>query len=106
MKKLMIVAALAIASLSIASAKSYEVVLNSPSTAGMTELRAGHYTVKVNGAFAEFYNHDNMHSVMVPVRVDTGIMHFDATAVETKNENGVSQIQSIELKDPNSTLEF
>jgi hypothetical protein len=106
MKTILIVAALAIASLSIASAKSYEIVLNSPTQAGKTELRAGHYIVKVNGAFAEFLNIDNSHTTMVPVTVETAKSKFDNTAVDTKTENGVSQLQSIELQDSNSKLEF
>jgi hypothetical protein len=106
MKSILMVAALAVASLSVVSAKSYEIILNNPATAGSTELRAGHYLVKVNGAFAEFLNVDNSHSVMVPVKVETAKSKFDTTAVDTKNENGVSQIQSIELQDTTSKLEF
>ena len=108
MKSILMVTALAIASLSIASAssKSYEIVLNTTATAGKTELRAGHYLVKVNGAFAEFVNIENSHSVMVPVKIETATSKFDNTAVDTKTENGVSQIESIELRNTNSKLEF
>ena len=70
MKSILMVAALAVASLSVVSAKSYEFTLNNPTAAGQTELRAGHYLVKVNGAYAEFFNIDNRHTVMVPVKVE------------------------------------
>lgn len=106
MKNILMVAALAVASLSIVSAKSYEIILNTPTTAGQTELRAGHYLVKVNGAFAEFLNVDNSHTVMVPVKIVTAKTKFDNTAVDTKTENGVAQIESIELQDTTSILEF
>ncbi|SPE42402.1 conserved exported hypothetical protein [Candidatus Sulfopaludibacter sp. SbA3] len=106
MKSILMVAALAVASLSVVSAKSYEIVLNNPVQAGQTELRAGHYLVKVNGTFAEFLNIDNSHTIMVPVKVEAAPSKFDYTAVDTKTENGVSQIQSIELQDTNSKLEF
>ncbi len=106
MKSFMMIAALAVASLSVASAKSYEIVLNTSATAGKTELRAGHYRVKVNGAFAEFLNLDNNHTTMVPVKVETASSKFDTTAVDSKNENGMAQIESIELQDTNSVLEF
>ncbi len=108
MKSILIVTVLAIAGLSIASAnsKSYEIVLNTAATAGQTELRAGRYLVKVNGAFAEFVNIENSHSIMAPVRIETGASKFDNTAVDTKTENGVSQIEFIELQDTNSKLEF
>ena len=106
MKSILMVAALAVASLSIASAKSYEITLNTPTAAGQTELRAGHYLVKVNGAYAEFLNVDNSHRIMVPVKVQNADGKFGVTAVDTKTENGVSQIQSIELRDTNNKLEF
>ena len=106
MKNFLMIAALAVASLSVAGAKSYEIVLTTPATAGKIELRAGHYRVKVNGAFAEFLNLDNSHTTMVPVKVEAAKTRFDNTAVDCKTENGVQQIQSIELQDSNSVLEF
>jgi hypothetical protein len=106
MKSILMVAALAIASLSVGSATTYDLILNNRVVAGHTELRAGHYLVKVKGAYAEFFNLDNRHTIMVPVRVEAATSKFDNTAVEAKTENGVSQIQSIELQDTNSKLEF
>jgi negative regulator of sigma E activity len=106
MKNFLMIAAIAVASLSAAGSKSYEITLNNATQAGKTELKAGHYTVKVNGAFAEFLNLDNSHSVMVPVKVETSNTKFGMTAVETKNESGVSSIESIELRDTNSKLAF
>ena len=106
MKSILMVAALAIASLSVVSAKSYEITLTNPAVAGSTELRAGHYLLKVNGAYAEFLNLDNEHTIMVPVKVESAAGKFDNTAVDCKTENGISQIQAIELQDTNSKLEF
>ncbi len=106
MKSILMVAALAVASLSVVSAKSYEITLNTPTAAGQTELRAGHYLVKVNGAYAEFLNIDNSHRIMVPVKVQNADGKFGVTSVDTKTENGVSQIESIQLRDTNSKLEF
>lgn len=106
MKNFLMIAVLAAASMTVASAKTYEITLNTATQAGKTELRAGHYLVKVNGAFAEFVNIDNSHSVLVPVTVETNKTKFDVTAVDTKTENGVNQIESIELRDTNSKLAF
>jgi len=106
MKSILMVAALAVASLSVVSAKSYEIVLNSPTMAGQTKLSAGHYLVKVNGSVAEFRNMDNSHTTTVPVKIDAAGNKFTFTAVDTKVENGVNQIESIELQDTNSKLEF
>ena len=108
MKNFLTVTALAIASLSIAGAttKSYEIILDGPTLAGKTQLAAGHYRVKVSGNSAEFVNIDNSKSVSVPVTVETTSTKSPYTAVDTKSENGVNSIQSIELRDSNNKLEF
>ncbi|HWC95117.1 MAG TPA: hypothetical protein VG456_00170 [Candidatus Sulfopaludibacter sp.] len=108
MKNILTVTALAIASLTIAAAttKSYEIVLTTPTQAGSTQLSAGHYRVQVNGNTAEFVNISNSKSVAVPVKIETTPAKAAYTAVDTKTENGVSTIQSIELRDSNSKLEF
>jgi opacity protein-like surface antigen len=108
MKSFLIVTALAVASLSIAAAstKSYEIILDTAATAGKTQLTAGHYKVKVNGNVAEFLNTDTSTRVTVPVKIETTKTKSDVTSVDTKTENGVSQIQSIELRNSNSKLEF
>ncbi|HWC96828.1 MAG TPA: hypothetical protein VG456_08765 [Candidatus Sulfopaludibacter sp.] len=108
MKTFLTVTALALASLSMAAAgtKSYEIVLNSATQAGKTQLRAGHYTVKQSGEFAQFFNIDNGRTVMVPMTVQAFKCKFDNTSVDTSNENGVSQLESIDLQDTNIKLAF
>ena len=106
MKNFLIIAALAVASLSIASAKSYEIVLDNPTVVGQSKLSAGHYRVKVNGASAEFINIANNHTVTVPVKVENAGSKFTYTAVDTKTNNGVDQIESIELQDSTTKLGF
>lgn len=106
MKNFLIIATLAVASLSIASAKSYEIVLNNAAVAGQTKLDAGHYRVKVNGTSAQFTNVENNHTVTVPVKIENGSTKFSYTAVDTKSNNGVDQIEAIELQDSNTKLGF
>ena len=62
--------------------------------------------MKVNGSNVEFRNADNSHTTTVPVKVENGATKFGYTAVDTKTDNGVDQIQSIELRDTNTKLEF
>jgi hypothetical protein len=106
MKSILMVAALAVASLSVVSAKSYEITLTNPTLAGQTKLSAGHYLVKVNGSTAEFRNVDSSEKTTVPVKIENSATKFGYTAVDTKTQNGVSQIESIELQDTNSKLAF
>jgi hypothetical protein len=106
MKNFLMIAAIAVASLSAAGSKSYEITLDTATQAGKTELKAGHYRVKVKGDVAEFLNIGSSKTVSVPVKVETTNSKFSMTAVDTKNENGVSSIESIELRDTNSKLAF
>ena len=106
MKNFLMIAALAVASLSVAGAKSYEIVLNHAAVAGQTTLAAGHYRVKLNGSNLEFINVENSKSTSVPVKVQTGASKFEYTAVDTKTNNGVDQIEAIELQDTNTKLAF
>jgi opacity protein-like surface antigen len=106
MKSILMVAALAVASLSVVSAKTYDIILTNPALAGQTKLAPGHYTVKVNGSNAEFRNTDSSHTTSVPVKIENGSTKFGHTAVDTKKDNGVEQIESIELRDTNTKLEF
>ena len=80
--------------------------MNTPTAAGQTELRAGHYLVKVNGAYAEFLNIEQQSQRHGAGEGRDRQGKFENTAVDTKTENGVSQIESIQLRDTNSKLEF
>jgi opacity protein-like surface antigen len=108
MKNFLTVTVLAIASLSIAAAssKSYEIILSTTTVAGQTQLAAGHYRVQLNGSTAQFVNIETSKSVTVPVTVENTPAKAAQTAVETKESNGVTSIQSIELRDSNSKLAF
>ena len=51
-KTLLIVGAMTLSSLGIASAKSYDIILDHASKAGATELKPGEYKLKVQGSQA------------------------------------------------------
>ena len=108
MKSVILSAALGLSTLTFASATTaYKLVLSQPSQAGKAQLAAGAYRLTVNGSIATFTNVETNRSVMLMIRNDrTAGENFDKTAVETKDENGVRHIESIELGDSNSKLEF
>ncbi len=49
---------------------------------------------------------DGSKSVTVPVKVENADHKFGQTAVETSNQNGMDNIQSIGLGGSNTKLEF
>ena len=95
--RLLLVGALALASLSLASAKSYDITLTQAAKAGSVQLTAGQYRLKVKGSNAVFTNVDNNKSVTVPVKVESAEKKFDQTAIDTTDADGTPKVESIEL---------
>jgi chemotaxis response regulator CheB len=104
--RLLVVGALALASLSLASAKTYDIILTQASKAGNVQLAPGEYHLKVEGSNAVFTNLDNNKHFTVPVKVQSADKKFDQTAVETDDTNGSSTVQAIELGGSTTKLGF
>ena len=104
--RLLLVGALALASLSLASAKSYDITLTQAAKGGSVQLAAGQYRLKVEGSNAVFTNVDNNKSVTVPVKVESAEKKFDQTAIDTKDANGSPTVEAIELGGSTTKLEF
>jgi phosphoribosylformylglycinamidine (FGAM) synthase-like amidotransferase family enzyme len=105
-RSLLIVGALTLSSLGIANAKSFDVILGAPAMAGNTQLKAGEYKLKVEGTQATFTESQTSKSVTVPVKIENGDHKFGQTSVETSNQNGMDNIQAIDLAGSNTKLEF
>jgi hypothetical protein len=105
-KSLLFVGALGLASLGIASAKSYDIFLNGPAMAGTTELKAGVYKLKVEGTQAIFSEVEGSKTWTVPAKVENGAQKFDQTAVESSNQGDMAHIHAIDLGGSNTRLEF
>ena len=103
-KSLLLIGTLALAG--IASAKSYDIVLSSPTKAGNVELKAGEYSLKVKGATAVFTNVETGKSFTAPVKVQEGSKKYENTAVDTQKANGEDQIKTIELGGSTTQLQL
>jgi hypothetical protein len=103
-KSFLIVGVMTLASLGIASAKSYNIVLAAPAMAGTNELKPGDYKLKLEGSQAVFTDLRNDKSFSVPVKVENSDKKFRDTLVETGNQNGMDVIQSIDLGDSNTRV--
>ncbi|MGP0074067.1 MAG: hypothetical protein ACLPWF_19315 [Bryobacteraceae bacterium] len=103
-RSLLMVGAMTIASLNIASAKSYDIVLNAPAKAGTTELKPGEYKVKIEGSQAVFTNVQSNISVSVPAQVENAQKKFPYTSLETTSQDGMDNIQAIDLADSNTRV--
>lgn len=98
--------ALGFASLSIASAKSYDIVLTDPTMAGTTQLHPGEYRLKIEGSEAIFTDVQNSQTFKAPVKVDNTNTKFNATRVDTTRQGDMAHIDSIDLGGSTTKLEF
>ena len=105
-KSLLITGALAVASLSVASAKSYDIVLANPTQVANQQLKPGEYKVKVEGNTAVFTDVESGKKFTAPAKIETAPKKFDLTAVGTQKKSDVEQMNSIELGGTNTKLEF
>jgi hypothetical protein len=96
-KSLFITSALALFTLGIASAKSYDITLTSPTMAGASQLKPGDYEVKLQGDQVIITDEANGKSVTVPVTVEHNDKKFDHTTVETTDKNGTTSVAVISL---------
>ena len=106
MKSVFLTGVLALSSLAIASAKSYDIRLSSPTKAGNVELRTGEYKMKVEGSNAEFTKLGSSETFTIPVKIENSGKKHDYTSVETDKHNGTDRIKAIQLGGSNETLEF
>jgi hypothetical protein len=105
-KSLLIAGTLALASLSIASAKSYDIVLSSTTKVANMQLKAGEYRVKLEGTNAIFTEVESGKSFTAPAKVETNAKKFSLTAVDTATKAGAERIEAIELGGTTTKIEF
>ncbi len=106
LKSFVLAGVLAISTLTIASAKTYELTLSSVTKAGNVQLKAGQYRLKVDGNNATFIGVDDGKSITAPVKVVTTDKKFDTTTVDASKEGDTSVIKDIELGGSKTKLEF
>jgi hypothetical protein len=104
-QSLLFIGALALSTISIASAKSYEILIGTPTQAGRMQLAAGEYRLQVQGSNAIFTNVETNHSFVATVKVENTQKH-EVTAIETQKDGSSSHITSIDLGGSAETLQF
>jgi hypothetical protein len=106
MRKFMVMAALALSSLTLVNAKSYEIILSSPTKAGNVQLKPGQYTLKVNGNNAIFTEVNSSKSYTTSVKVETTEKKFDDTRVQSTKDGDADRIEEIDLGGTKTKLGF
>ena len=97
----------ALLGLAIASAKSYEISVDTASKVGDIQLQPGLYRVSLDGSKAKFTDENTGKSVETNATVESnGKSKFDATALETEQNKGVTTIHEIDLGGTPTKLKF
>ncbi|SPE28983.1 conserved exported hypothetical protein [Candidatus Sulfopaludibacter sp. SbA3] len=105
-KSLLLAGVLALSTLSLASAKTFEISLAGPTKAGNLTLKPGQYRLKVDGTKATFTEVETSKQFTTTVKVDTTDKKFDDTRVDANKEGTTDVIKDIELGGTKTKLEF
>jgi hypothetical protein len=105
-KSVFLVGILALASMSIAYAKSYNVDLAHATQVGAVQLKAGSYDVKVAGDKAIFTDVNSAKKYTVPVKVENAATKFEYTRFETTSNGNVDTLKDIQLGGSTTQIDF
>jgi hypothetical protein len=104
-RSLLIAGALAMSTVALASAKTYQIDIQEPTKAGNIELQPGQYKLKVEGSQAVFTDsHDKTFSV--PAKVENVDRKFPYTSIESASQGGMDTIQAIDLGDSSTQVKL
>jgi hypothetical protein len=105
--KIKFLLAFAVLGLSLASAKSYEINVDSVSKVNELQLQPGLYKVSVTGTTVKFTDENSGKSVETTATVESnGKAKFDSTALETEQLKGVNTIHEIDLGGTTNKIKF
>ena len=91
---------------SIASAKTFEITLDSAVKAGSVELKAGKYNLAVMEDSKVRFIGANGQMVETSAKLSTVEKKFPSTQIDLKQMNGTSQINEIDLGGAKTRIQF
>jgi hypothetical protein len=92
--------------LSVASAKIFDVTLETAAKAGSVELKAGKYGVELMEGSKVRFKAANGQAIEVNAKLSTVQKKFDATQVTVTQGNGTAQLNEIDLGGTKTKIEF
>ena len=107
MKKLLAVAALALFTLTVVSAKTYNITLVKPTKAGTVQLKPGQYKLEVKDGNAIFTDGANSKNTFTtPVKVQEADKKYDDTRVISSQDGEFDKINEIDLGGSKTKIGF
>jgi hypothetical protein len=105
LKSLFLAGVLAISTLSLAFAKTYDITFASPTKAGTLQLKAGDYKLKLDGTKVTFID-AKQKAFTTDGKVENATKSFDVTKVNTSTEGGATVVKDIELGGSKIKIDF
>jgi hypothetical protein len=106
LKTILLSGLLALGTISIATAKSYDIVISSVTKVGSIQLKPGEYNVKVEGNKAIFTQVETSKSFTTDVKVENAEKKFDQTRMETSQDGDATILKDIQLGGSKTQLDF
>jgi hypothetical protein len=104
MRKLILL--FAVAGLSVAGAKSYDVTFASPAVLGTVQVPAGQYQLKYEGAKVTLVNASNGKRLEADATVQEMPTKFAETIVQSKHVDGKDLVDEIQIGGTKTALDF
>jgi hypothetical protein len=92
--------------LSIAGAKSYQILLDTPAKIGSMDLKPGTYSVAIMDNSKIRFTDATGKAVEASATIGTAEKKFASTLVDTFKVNGVTQIREIDLGGTKTKIQF
>jgi hypothetical protein len=97
---------LALAGLSFAGTKSYEVTFDAPAVLGPMEVESGHYKVSFDGSKVTLVNENTGKSFETTATAQTSEKKFNETVVQSQRTDGKLLVDEIRLGGTKTALDF
>jgi hypothetical protein len=97
---------LALAGLSFAGTKSYDVTFSAPAVLGSAQVESGQYKISVDGSKVTLINSGTRKSVETNATVQTSEKKFNETTVQSKRVDGKDLVDEIQLGGTKTALDF
>ena len=106
LKSLVLAGVLAIFTMSMAFAKTYDISFSSTTKVGNVQLKPGDYRMSVSGNKATFTDVNTLKQVTTDVKVENSEKKFDETKVNSTTEGSTTIVKEIEIGGSKMKIDF
>src|ERR1700743_2351291 len=106
LKSLVLAGVMAIFTMSMAVAKTYDISFSSVTKVGSAQLKPGDYRMSVNGNKVTFTDVSTLKTVTAEIKVENTDTKFDETKVNSTTEGNTTVVKDIEIGGSKTKIDF